>query len=95
MFCASNFPLKLQGNAKKGGEASKQNTVGRFSVAALNSGAPVLNHNPVVGWDRDEKDFGSLGSTLCAVLALMRFTALDKEVAVVEGSGTVFLFPGI
>lgn len=89
------FSSQAAGESKEERGSKQTDTVGRFSLAALNSGVPVLNHNPVVRWDRDEKDFRSLGSTLCAVLALMRFTALDKEVAVTEGSGTVFLFPGI
>lgn len=78
-FCASSSPVKLQGRTKRRGGTSKQNMVGRFSVAVLNSGVPVLNHDTVLGWDRDEKHFGSLGSTLCAVSALMRFIALEKR----------------
>lgn len=68
-------------------------------MAALNSGVPVLNHDTVLGLDRGDKHFGSLGSSLCvqvlsAVTALMRFTALDKKVTIIEGSGTGFVFPG-
>lgn len=92
MFCACNSPLKLQGGQR--GEGGRANRAWLEDFQWLNSEVPVLNHYTVLGWKRDEKHFGSLGDTLCTVLDLVRLTAFDKEIAVIEGSGTDFLFPG-